>query len=122
MFIFNCCTFLIVRSLATDNNVLYRLDISQSHVAIGNVLLSNLMSLMTSHYERWALMGISHVNLCLGQSCRSHRLRQLIIDGVEPVFGDACYYDNSLVSNLNNGQKEAIQKVFVPYGGNFGGC
>ena len=38
---------------------------------------------------------------------------QLIIDGVKPVFGDTYYYDNSLVSNLNNGQKEAIQKVFT---------
>ena len=43
--------------------------------------------------------------------CRSQRLRQLIIDGVEPVFSDACYYDSSLVGNLNSGQKEAIQKV-----------
>ena len=42
----------LVRSLATDNNTLYRLDISQAHVAIGNVMLSNLMSLMTCLNER----------------------------------------------------------------------
>ena len=46
---------------------------------------------------------------------RGHRLRQLIIDGVEPVFGDTYYYDNSLVRNLNSGQKEAIQRVLFTY-------
>ena len=40
-------------------------------------------------------------------------MRQLIVDSVEPVFGDSYYYDNSLVSNLNDGQKEAIQKVLI---------
>ena len=50
-----------LRSLAANNNILYRLDISQSHVAIGNVMLSNLMSLMTCRNERWALLRTSHM-------------------------------------------------------------
>ena len=43
---------------------------------------------------------------------RAQRLRELIIDDVDPVFDDGnCYYDNQLVSNLNDGQKIAIHKV-----------
>ena len=43
---------------------------------------------------------------------RGQRLRELIIDRVEPVFDDGnCYYDNQLVGNLNDGQKKAIHKV-----------
>ena len=53
--------YFLIRSLATNNDILYRLDISQSHVAIGNVMLSNLMSLMTCLNERWALIRSSHV-------------------------------------------------------------
>lgn len=45
---------------------------------------------------------------------RAQRLRELIIDSVKPVFDDGnCYYDNQLVSSLNDGQKKAIQKVWI---------
>ena len=60
---FGYIVLLLVRSLATnsDGNTLYRLDISQSHVAVGNIMLSNLMLLMTCQNERWALIRMCRV-------------------------------------------------------------